>query len=172
MRQRTGESARQCSNCKRRTFDFVVEQTGGLCVLCTWDQHRKDVRPAEFQRKSRRAKKPAPVTQEQISDELYYLLEHCESYCLVTCCGLNAVDLSSDNISEWISQCGETDCKKLLDYLADFHRRLQREFRTVDFIGDPWPPSLLRLWVRELQEILRIENQEVARRRSEPPNSR
>lgn len=168
----TVEAERRCSNCEGQTFAFVVEQTGGTCALCTWYQHREDTKAAELLRKRRRSKKPAPVAQEQISGELYSLLEHCECSCLVSCCGLSAVDLSLNNISDWISQCDEMQCEKLLDYLADLHGRLQRESRTVDFIGDPWPPSLLRLWVQELQEILRIEIQEVARRRSEPPNSR
>ena len=120
----------RCRNCSHLVVPSEVMGTDGLCIPC-WKAWLKS-------KYGRGIPHTVRLRLVEIPQRLYDLFESCQVYCMLTCCGLNAVELSEETIAAWYSGLA-TEAQ--LEFQAQFRQML--EFASANqlplfFFGDKY----------------------------------
>jgi hypothetical protein len=142
----TVEYMSHCNRCSGSVDEIPSDGTDGLCRDCWKEWLREKYGPGM----------PHTVRLRKIGipPRVYDFFRSCEEYCLMECCGLNALDLSPESISSLFSGLSQEDRREFLAQFDEWLKAVSENQLPLTVLGDKYTVDEFNTMVGPVKDAL------------------
>jgi hypothetical protein len=89
-----------------------------------------------------------------IPEPFWKMLSACADYCVIDCCGTNALDVSVPNVRAWVDKVGAETARLAANQIEALCREVAGHAKRVTSLTDVWENREFLEWLRQCQVVL------------------